>query len=519
MTVPESESTLGRGELQRRAVDGVVWNLLNLVVALPVSFVANVLIARALGVVDVGRLAVLTAVVEILTSVLGGGLGQAVTQYGARAHASGDVASVVSLLRGYQGLRLALEFPVYAIAYAALADVPLGLKIGAIIVGLAVPAVVGNGAACFTIENRTGTAARLVLVTTLLSQPVIVAVAMWSASADDVWLARMVTPVGLALASLAFVTPTYRRAMRRPIMPPRFPVGVWRFAGTLGVAAVVGGLVMSRSEVFALTAWSTPQAAGLYAIAFGLVAHVLGPAQAIVGPLVPALAGLRAVDGASLGRALARTLRAMSALAGALTATAIPVIGPLVPVLYGPEFAAADPLVVAVGGAACVAALAGPLAAVVLSRLAGGALLRVNLSALIVDVGMMIALIPVWGVWGAVLANGCAGLVRAVLLLRTGARDLGLPAVALARAGLPSVLGAGWAGLAWTLAGVLAPDQAPQRAVLGALIGAIGFVVALAVTRSGLTGADIDAVVGPLPRRLASPGRLMLRALAWSRPT
>ena len=174
MTVSGDEEGLGRGELQRRAVDGVMWNLLNIGVAMPVSFVANLFIARALGVVDYGRLAVLTAFVEILSFVLVGGLGQAVTQYGAKAHASGDSPSVARLLRGYQGLRLTVELPIYALAYAVLADVPGPLRAAAIVIGLVLPAVIGNGAICFAIENRSGTGARLVLAATLVSQPIVV---------------------------------------------------------------------------------------------------------------------------------------------------------------------------------------------------------------------------------------------------------------------------------------------------------------------------------------------------------
>jgi O-antigen/teichoic acid export membrane protein len=514
VTVSGDEEGLGRGELQRRAVDGVMWNLLNIGVAMPVSFVANLFIARALGVVDYGRLAVLTAFVEILSFVLVGGLGQAVTQYGAKAHASGDSPSVARLLRGYQGLRLTVELPIYALAYAVLADVPGPLRAAAIVIGLVLPAVIGNGAICFAIENRSGTGARLVLAATLVSQPIVVVVAMLTGSADYVWLARMVAPVGLAFASLAFIAPVYRRAIARPLLPPRLPKGLWRFSAEVGLASLVGGLVMSRTEVFALTAWSSAAAAGEFAIAFGLVSHVLGPPQAIVGPMVPALASLRTVDEVSLGRAIRRTLRAMSTLAGTLSATVLPALGPIVPVLYGREFAAADPLIIAVGGLGAMASLAGPLAAVGLSRLAGGSLLRINLAALGVDAALMVALIPPLGVWGAVLANGGASLLRAGLLLHVSAQDLGVPAGTLARSGLPSVLGAAWAGVAWALAMLIAPESEVLRAVIGAAVGGVGFVASLALLRTGLSAGDRDAILVQLPRRIATVARPWLGQLA-----
>ena len=64
-TVP---GPLGRAELQNRAMRGFTWTIINTLVILPIGFVVNLLTARVLGVVDYGRLAFLTSVMELASA-------------------------------------------------------------------------------------------------------------------------------------------------------------------------------------------------------------------------------------------------------------------------------------------------------------------------------------------------------------------------------------------------------------------------------------------------------------------
>ena len=218
------------------------------------------------------------------------------------------------------------------------------------------------------------------------------------------------------------ISATYRRAVLRPRLAGRgLPAGFWRFAIPFAAASVVGGLVLSRSEIFVMQWLADPAALGLFALAFGVAGHVFAPAQAFVGPLVPAISGLHEVDtDAAATPAFTRTLRAGSTIVALLMASALAALALLVPVLYGEEFSDASPLVLALGIASGLLVVGSPVTAFVSARLSAWELLRANLVALVLDVAVAVALIPLWGAWGAVAANVVGAGTRLLLLMRQG---------------------------------------------------------------------------------------------------
>ncbi|MCK2124962.1 hypothetical protein, partial [Pseudomonas sp. PNPG3] len=56
---------MSREGLQESAVRGAVWTVVHTFVAIPVAFLVNLLMARVLGAADYGRLAFLTALMEV----------------------------------------------------------------------------------------------------------------------------------------------------------------------------------------------------------------------------------------------------------------------------------------------------------------------------------------------------------------------------------------------------------------------------------------------------------------------
>src|SRR5512132_1913328 len=128
-----------RGQLQDRAIRGAAWTVIHTLVYVPIAFVVNLLVARLLGVVNYGRLAFLTTVMEIATGVVALGLSSALIQYGSKAHASGRHDEVRRLLSAAQGFRLLVAAPVLTLVVIISARVDVRLLVLAVLFGVWAP--------------------------------------------------------------------------------------------------------------------------------------------------------------------------------------------------------------------------------------------------------------------------------------------------------------------------------------------------------------------------------------------
>ncbi len=507
----DGAEAMSAGHLQQRAVRGAAWTVVNTFVGIPVAFAVNLVVARVLGASDYGRLALLTALMEFVGALLTSGVATAVIQFGAKAHAAGRTADVARLLSQWQGFRLLVVMPVVATVVFLVADVPPQAMAVALVFGVVLPAALDGGAACLGIENKTADGAKIALVTTIATQAAVLVVALVVRTPDAVWATRLVV-VGLAVGLCLFrVAPAYRVAVLRPILPRGLPPGFWAFAVPMGLAGVVSGLVSSRSEVFVMNWLAEPAELGIYALAFGLAVHAFAPAQALVGPLIPAISGLREVDEGAVEPAFRRVTRAGSTVVALILATGLAPLALLVPVLYGEEFAAASPVVLALGISAGFATVGGPVFAFVSARLSGKAILAANLVALVVDLGLAVLLIPGLGAWGAVIANAGGALTTLGILSGRELRALGLPVRIALRDALPAFIGAVCA-LGAYFGWVLLTGPVLLRAIGAGLVGAVLCVVLMRVMGSGLSAEDRGAVGRALP---SSVGRVMGRVLGW----
>ncbi|SDB79867.1 Membrane protein involved in the export of O-antigen and teichoic acid [Raineyella antarctica] len=515
---PEGDqSGLTRGDLQDRAIRGASWTMINTVVSLPLAFAVNIVLARTLGVVDYGRLAYLTTVIGIVSGIVELGTGTGLLQFGSKAHALGQTATVQRLLSSIQGFRLFITAPLLALVVFLVADVSAPMLAVAVVFGVLVPAVFSTAIDCINIENKTAASAKLAMVTNLVAQIAVSAVAVAITTADAVWATRLVIgQVLFGLLCLAFVAPEYRKAVLRPRWPGGLPEGFWRFAIPVGAAGVIGTLVVSRSEVVMLGWLDQPAAAGIFAMAFGLAGHIFAPAQALIGPMVPAISGLREVDEASVGRAFTRALRGTSTIVGMLVAVALPAFAALVPSIYGGQFAQVPPVMLLLGLAGGLLVVTGPVQAFVQARLAGGRVLLVNVIALSVDIVLAVLLIPPLGVWGAVIANVAASWTQLVGFLAGELRSLDMGWLVVARQSRPFVLGAGVCGAVWGLVWWI--DVSP---VLAAMIaGSVGlalFSTGLRAGRTGFTSGDTHAIIRTVPVRMRPLARGVLAMCAFDR--
>jgi len=509
LSPPTDPQPLSRGQLQDRAIRGASWTMIHTLLAVAIGFLINILIARVLGAVDFGRLTYLTALLDVLRGVASLGVGTALVQFATKAHAAGQSDDVRSLLSKAQGFRLLVVAPLLSIAVVSVANVPTIWLVVTGLFGIVLPAALSGATSCLTIENKTAEGAKSAMIANLLTQVAVVVVVLTIATADALWAARLVMGGITAAIALAYVSRRYLRAALVPSLPRRFPPGFWRFALPTGAAAVIGNLVVSRSEVLALTWLSTPEATGVFALAFGLAVHMFSPAQALLGPLVPAISGLQEVDSEAIPRALARTFRATSTAVGLTLATAVPAFAVLVPAIYGDDFVQVPPVLIALSVAGGFSLVALPVSAFVMARLSGRKLLQASAVALVVDVVLALALIPLLGVWGAVAANISAAATQLAILLRSELRAQGLPARKAIGYTKPAFVGAIVCVGAWLTVSALSLTPVAESALACALGGSL-VVLGLRVTRSGLDPADAEAVLRAAPGSLQPTARRII---------
>lgn len=509
----DGTAPMARGELQDRAVKGAMWTVAHTLIALPLAFLVNLVVANVLGSADFGRLAVLTLVMEIATGVVSLGLTPAVIQFGSKAHARGDREEVRRILRASQGFRLLVVAPLLTIVVLVAAQVSDTYLVLAVVFGVWVPAALAGAPICLGVENKTASGARIAMVINLVLQVAVVVTVINVRTPDSVWATRLIVGGALVVLALLPISRDYRRAVLRPTLPRRLPAGFWRFAIPAGIAGLLSTLVLSRTEVFFLGAFDTEAAAGVYALAFGVAGYVFAPAEALVGPLVPAVSGLRAIDRDHMLLAFERAVRGATTLVGLVVASALAPLVALVPLLY-PKYPGAAPLVLALGISGAFTVSSGILTAFVMARYSAGQTLVGNLVSLTVNLGAAFTLIPAFGIWGAVWSNIAGALTRFLFLLTVERRALALPVGRMLAFWAPLAVAATACLAAWLAMSTLRLHPVLD-AVLAVAVSMTVFVVGMRTTRAGLGADDIGAVTRVVPARLRPAAeRLLHVALA-----
>ena len=510
--LPDQFAGLGPGQLQRRAARGAAWTATSALISVPLAFVANLLVARLIGPAAYGEVAVLSLVIGLASVATDLGFSGGVIQWGASAYARGDDAEVVELLRTSLGWRLLLRLPVLAALV-----VVFGIGQGPVVVGVLVASVVfsalfGGAALAITIENRTAAAARLTMIFSAVLQVSVVAVAYLTRRAVDVWATRMFVGAAFIPLNLLLLPPARRAVVLRPRFPRHLPPRFWRYCLYSAAGGLVGVLAGSRSEVFVLELFHDPVAVGLFALAFGLAAHITAPVDALLGPLGPAVTGIVGSAPDRAPAAFLRALRYSALLSGALMATLLPAVALLVPVLYGHEYSLTSELVVPLGVASCLASMLNPVVAFVSAHRQARLLLLVTVWALAVDGALAFLLVPRLGAWGAVSANLVAGLVPFPVLVRHELRALGLSLRGILRASRAFYVGLIALALGFGSASAL-PLGAIDRGLLAALVGGVVFLGGVRLSGGGLPLADRGPLLELIPSGLRDHAGLALRLL------
>lgn len=502
-------SGLDARELQTRALRGVSWSSFSSVLALPLAIAVSVVVARTLGPEGYARFAYLTFIVPFFIALSDAGFAHATTRSVSQAFASGDLERTRELVAKALGWNLA-RLPFLCLLVLVIARPS---AFGAVLVVAFLAVSTGSAGLVFALqaENRGATLAKLAIVEGLATGAAAIAAALSGAAPTTVWAASFAAGIVVAPGWLLATSPQLRRAALRPRLPRGLGVAFWRF-GLLSLASSAGYvLVFSRSEIVILEALGEQQALAVFALAYGLSQRLTTPVDTLLGPLTTALSALHAAHPDRFRAGFERALR-LSAVAVALLAAAA-VVGTalLAPLMYGDDYAGVGLAFAGLATVSLLQSIAQPYTALAYASGRPALLLRALGIALVVDVAVAFALIPVLGLWGAVAANAAGGLTALALTVRSTAGPASLrlaqvPVARLALLTLTSCAAAYGAGLA----GGLVHDAVGVLAAFAA--GVISFLLLTLVAGGLLPRSDVDVIMRMLPigGRLAARGAALV---------
>jgi O-antigen/teichoic acid export membrane protein len=500
---------IGHSELQRRAVAGSFWTAVHTLVSVPLAFVVNAVVARVLGPAEYGGLAFLTLALALAVQVTNAGVSDATVQWGAGAAARGARQEVSELLARSLGFHVAVQLPFLVATVVILAESD-GLVAAVIVAAVVIPAFLSSSALLITIESRTAAGAKLAMVSNLVVQGGVVVAALTTESPPWVWAVRVLAGTLLLPLNFLLLDRWGRRTAVRFASPLRRPPGFWRFALLTMVGGLISMLVFSRSEILFLNAFGDATAVGLFALAFGVAAQLTAPVDALLAPLIPAVAGLMSAHPEQVRRGRERALRASSFLSGGLLAVAVPALYCVLPTVYGAGYSEAQVPFFVLAATSCLQSVCAPLTTFLSARRQAGLLLRIYAVAFVADAVLAVALIPRWGLDGALIANVSAQVVVLGLLVRAEAGFEHERAVQLVKpmrawvVGLVAAVVAAW-GASWTELAVL------PACIVSLALGLLVYVLGLRLARAGMADSDWAALTVALPGRIRPLVRVSAR--------
>lgn len=399
------------------ALRSSLWAITSLVINLPLGFLVNALLARILLPEGYGILTAALFAITLTTNFSDFGCRISALQFATAAEATGDHASTLTLLGRVQSFTLLVQVPLLGVVSYAL------LSSGGTVIGVLAIALVGcaqmlsASGNLWEYRNRRDIISKVGLFGGSFSNLLTIYCAWRFHTPESVILSRVGSPI-LASLVLAVLLPTAdRRALWRLRMPSRWPTGYWSF-GVLGwISSLIGVIVFSRSEVFVLQAYSQADAAGLFALAYGLAQQFTSPLGVISSVILGAITATMAASPRGVERLILDSSSGLSFFLGALMCIASAVV-PGFSLIFGSEFDAAVWLLLPLVLGSGIQALGYPYQSFAFASRSAKVLLSSNLMAMILDIGLVVALAPTLGVWGAVCANLTAQLASLAYVFR-----------------------------------------------------------------------------------------------------
>jgi O-antigen/teichoic acid export membrane protein len=501
---------------RRDVVRGSLWTSVATTLGMPISLAANVLVARSLGTHGLGRFATYTAIFAIVLAVTNLGFSEATVQWLASATARGEETERRELIRRCAGFHLFLSAPASACcAFLLLAGSGPVVAIGG---ALAVCLMQGLGTSTVinTATARNALTAQLALIAGTAGQIGLVTAAIASHRPGITWAVQLSLMFVGPLLAISGLTPDERSALFRPRLALRGPSGFWTYAASACIGGLVATLVFGRSEVLVLRANGLLAGAGVFTVITGLAGQMTGPLDSLLAPLTPIAAGLVAIDRPRAVRAFERSLRVTAILGTLASCVLVPagVVG--IRVLYGHAFASAPAPFAVLGLVSCLQTVVGAFTAFAFATRSAARVLRINVVCLVVDATIAISLVPILGLWGAVVANCAAQILSLLWMSSLVSRRLGLPVARVVEGlrlfGAGLALGALEAAICVGLRGLAELGVVPIVAVS---LVAMRFLLTRFPTLR-LTAEDVALILASSSSRKLE---LFLRVLAYARIT
>jgi O-antigen/teichoic acid export membrane protein len=224
--------------------------------------------------------------------------------------------------------------------------------------------------------------------------------------------------------------------------------------------------------------------------------------DAMLHALTPAVAGVLSEWPERAAQAFERSTRVSALLSGGVAAVVVPTLVFAVSLIYGDAFGSAAWLFVPLALVSAFQSVNNPVLAFVNARQRGGLILKASTGALVVNVGVAVALIPPFGAWGAVVANVSAQLVVLVWLAVTEPLAVSKGASGMLRLYRSFLLGVAVGGAALGAGAALNNVSAVLATVTASVVGAGLFIYLIRLSRTGLTIEDREALTNAVAVRL-----------------
>jgi O-antigen/teichoic acid export membrane protein len=518
-TVPDLEEILDDNQRRREGtksadiIRGSFWTLVMAVVGVPASFAVNLLLARTLGPAGLGTFSTYIALAAVLSTVLNLGVAQATVQHLVERQSHEDVRRRNDLVRNCVGFHALIEGPVLAATIAVLLRraEPLIWVGGS--AAILITQILGTAAVLLTATLRNARAAQLALISNLVTQASVVAIAIMTRSPTDTFAVQLGGGGFAALICYLAIESDDRRLFYRPILFRRLPPGFFSFAVSACGSSLVAMLVYGRSEIFVLEATHRRVSAGLFALATGLASQITIPMDSVMGPLAPNAAALLSQSPDRAPETAERTVRLTSLLGAFTMCAAIPFVFTGVVTIFGFSFRDARVPFLLLGAISCAQSVQAPLSTLIYASRDPASVLRINVLCMAFDAALALTLIPVIGLWGAVIANAAAQAGSLTLLTRAAVRRFGISTSAIAAAGAPAMAGV-VAGGAGVLVSLLAQPNPAIAFLAGPLTGLSGLVLALRASPTlRMSDSDATLIVQMAPVRFHRPLLKLARGL------
>lgn len=437
-----------------RVVADVVIQVAGQLVNIALGVVATVVIVRALGATRFGQWATVLATIDLIAMVGNLGLESVAVRFAAQEpEREGEWVGATT------SLRLLLSLPMIAVFVGTLALIAADRQMfamGLVLSALYLTSALSTLRIVFRLHVRNHVTVALMTANSLLWTGSVIAIAALDGGLVAFALAFLATAVLVqgALTILALRTIAVRWRGSRSLWPSLLRVGISvGIAGTLTFAygridqLLVYGLAPNGADV------------GLYAAMYKILDNAGFVPIAAMNTLFPIMAGLFPAQPQRLRQTMQIAIDYLTIVALGALALTIVAAGPIVELLYGPDY---------VRGASILPILIGAFVPICIGNVAGNMVIAMNLqrryiryaiAGLLLNVPLNVALIPPFGIaaaaWVTVLTEVVVVSLTLALVLRKVEMRLSLRRIALAALAATLAALAVW-GLRQAGAGALA---------------------------------------------------------------